>query len=100
MRAKKLIPVMPTTSNAMSSGKIELSININLDMQEISMWAPDRISAFFTGLTQLMVAKGAVDDLRKVEREYIPSSFGPAVKEEEGEGRRKLNSLLPGNSKR
>lgn len=42
------------------AGTIEMGVSIRVDMKELAEWTPDRISAFFSGLAQVLAAKGKV----------------------------------------
>jgi hypothetical protein len=42
-------------------GGVRFSINVAVDMEEFSSWSPDRITAFFTGIAQVLAAKAAVE---------------------------------------
>ena len=43
-----------------SSG-VAFNINVKVDMTELSTWPADRISAFFSGIAQVLAAKGTTD---------------------------------------
>jgi hypothetical protein len=40
---------------------IRMAISFDVDMEEMSKWTPDRISAFMSGLAQVLSAKGNLD---------------------------------------
>jgi len=52
-------PTQPDAPRAQSSNGVSFSVDINVDMIEMSGWSADRISAFFAGLAQVIAAKGA-----------------------------------------
>jgi hypothetical protein len=45
----------------MTGGMVQFNISVKVDMQEFSGWQPERITAFFAGLAQVLAAKGAVE---------------------------------------
>lgn len=45
----------------MTGGVVQFNISVKVDMTEMSGWSPDRISAFFSGIAQVLAAKGAVE---------------------------------------
>lgn len=45
----------------MTGGIVQFNITVKVDMSEMSGWSPDRISAFFSGIAQVLAAKGAVE---------------------------------------
>lgn len=61
------LPVLPSeakdlrTSHGPANG-VNFSVDINVDMAELSGWSADRIAAFFAGLAQVIAAKGSVQD--------------------------------------
>ena len=42
-------------------GAVQFSINIDVSMTEIAGWAPERISAFFTGMAKVLAAKSGLE---------------------------------------
>lgn len=42
-------------------GALDLNINIHVDMNEMAKWSPDRITAFLSGLAQVLAAKGEIE---------------------------------------
>ena len=50
-----------TTFSAPTEASIRFQIDVNVKMDEMGTWTPDRISAFFTGIGQVMAAKGAME---------------------------------------
>jgi hypothetical protein len=42
-------------------GVVQFHVSVRVDMAELSGWAPERISAFFAGIAQVLAAKGAVE---------------------------------------
>jgi hypothetical protein len=44
-----------------TAGVIEFQVNVRVDMREIGSWRPDRIAAFFSGIAQVVAAKGALE---------------------------------------
>lgn len=51
---REATPPLPTTMTAQG---IRFSIDLNVDMAEISTWSADRITAFFAGVAKVMAAK-------------------------------------------
>lgn len=50
-----------TTFSAPTEASIRFQIDVNVKMDEMSGWTPDRIAAFFAGIGQVMAAKGAME---------------------------------------
>ena len=55
MEPRQPAPHLPPSS---TQGAVEFNINVKLNMAELAGWAPDRITAFFTGLSMVLAAKG------------------------------------------
>lgn len=51
----------PSASSGISAGGINFEIKVNVNMAEISGWSADRITAFFSGVAQVLAAKSTVD---------------------------------------
>lgn len=45
-----------------AAGVVQFNISVKVDMAEFAAWQPDRISAFFAGVAQVLAAKGAVEE--------------------------------------
>lgn len=45
------------------AGNISLNVSISVPVTELKGWTPDRIQAFFTGLAQVVSAKGGAEDV-------------------------------------
>lgn len=52
-----------TTGFMAAGGRVQLHVNIDVSMEEMSGWTPDRISAFFTGLAQVLAAKKGTEQV-------------------------------------
>ena len=50
-----------TAFTQMTGGMVQFNISVKVDMQEFSGWQPERITAFFAGIAQVLAAKGAVE---------------------------------------
>lgn len=50
-----------TTFHQMTAGAVQFSINLKVDMAEFAGWQPDRITAFFAGIAQVLAAKAKVE---------------------------------------
>jgi hypothetical protein len=50
-----------TTFNQMTAGAVQFSINVKVDMAEFAGWDPNRITAFFGGIAQVLAAKAKVE---------------------------------------
>lgn len=50
-----------TTFHQMTAGAVQFSINLKVDMAEFAGWEPDRITAFFAGIAQVLAAKAKVE---------------------------------------
>lgn len=53
-RTTKVNPVSPGSA----SGKIQISVSIDVDLAQLAGWQPDRIASFFSGIAQVVAAKG------------------------------------------
>lgn len=42
-------------------GGVQFSVNVNVSMDEVARWSPERISAFFGGLAQVLAAQKGED---------------------------------------
>jgi hypothetical protein len=52
-----------TSFNRQKTPGVQFQINVDVDMKEFATWTPDRISAFFAGVAQVLSAKGAIEKL-------------------------------------
>lgn len=67
--AKSEKPVVPTKPAAAvataftqpTEGVVQFHVSVKVDMGEFATWKPDRISAFFAGIAQVLSAKAAVE---------------------------------------
>lgn len=50
-----------TSFAAPTAGVVQFNIAVKVDMAELSGWQPERISAFFSGIAQVLAAKGNVE---------------------------------------
>lgn len=48
-------------NQSLTSGVIQFQINVRVDLKEISGWRPERIAAFFSGIAQVVAAKGQLE---------------------------------------
>jgi hypothetical protein len=44
-----------------TEGVVQFHVAVRVDMKEFAGWSPDRISAFFGGIAQVLAAKGAIE---------------------------------------
>ena len=44
-----------------TDGVVQFTISVKVDMKEFAAWAPDRITAFFGGIAQVLAAKGKME---------------------------------------
>jgi hypothetical protein len=51
-------PPSPPPAAGGASGRIQVNVSIDVDMTQIAGWQPERISAFFAGVAQVISAKG------------------------------------------
>ena len=63
---KPLVPRKPATTVATAftqptEGVVQFHVSVKVDMGEFATWQPDRISAFFGGIAQVLSAKAAVE---------------------------------------
>jgi hypothetical protein len=63
-----LNPEFSTSFAKNGGGIIQLAINVNVDMQEVSKWSSDRISAFFRGIAMVLAAKNA-KEMKEIEED-------------------------------
>jgi hypothetical protein len=58
-------PTVTTTTVApvagMPGGAVRFHVEVNVDMKELAGWPADRITAFFSGIAQVLAAKGAAE---------------------------------------
>lgn len=52
------------TSFSSAAGRVQLHVNIDVSMEEMGGWTPDRITAFFAGLAQVLAAKKGAEDIK------------------------------------
>jgi hypothetical protein len=69
-RRDESAPVRPSaasvaTSFATTEGAVQFHVSIRVTMQEMAGWPPDRISAFFAGLAQVLAAKKGSEEIEK-----------------------------------
>ncbi|HEY0545686.1 MAG TPA: hypothetical protein VGC91_09945 [Pyrinomonadaceae bacterium] len=50
-----------TAYSHMAGGNIQFNVTVRVDMKEFAGWKPERISAFFAGMAQVLAAKGAIE---------------------------------------
>jgi hypothetical protein len=60
--ATKGTPSVTTSFAQGAEGIVHFHVEVRVGMGEFSTWSPDRISAFFGGLAQVLAAKGAVEE--------------------------------------
>jgi hypothetical protein len=51
------MPPANITEKPSSAGAMNFDISINVSMAEMRDWTPDRITAFFAGIAQVLAAK-------------------------------------------
>lgn len=54
-------PAVATAFAQAPEGQVQFHVSIRVDMAELATWKPDRITAFFSGLAQVLAAKGMVE---------------------------------------
>lgn len=54
-------PSVSTAFNQGAEGIVAFHIEVRVDMKDFANWRPDRISAFFGGIAQVLAAKAAVE---------------------------------------
>jgi hypothetical protein len=62
--AKETVAIKSTISTAFSQaaqGVVNFHVDVKINMDEFARWSPDRISAFFSGIAQVLAAKGAIE---------------------------------------
>ena len=52
---------MVVTGLHSAAGAVRFNVQVNVDLAEFSGWSPDRITAFFGGIAQVLNAKAAVE---------------------------------------
>ncbi len=50
-----------TTFAQAGAGAVQFQVSFKVDMAEVSGWAPERITAFFAGIAQVLAAKGSIE---------------------------------------
>jgi hypothetical protein len=50
-----------TTFTQPTEGVVQFHVSVKVDMAEFSDWSPDRITAFFAGIAQVLAAKGKLE---------------------------------------
>jgi len=58
-------PASVATGFMNTEGAVQFHVSIKVSMQEMSGWTPDRISAFFAGLAQVLAAKKGTENIEK-----------------------------------
>lgn len=59
---QKVVPPVSTSFTGPTAGVVQFNISVKVDMTEFAGWSPDRISAFFSGVAQVLAAKGSVEE--------------------------------------
>lgn len=54
-------PAISTAFSQVPEGVLRIAVDVNVDLREFSTWRPDRISAFWAGIAQVLAAKAAVE---------------------------------------
>lgn len=54
--------VSPLGGMAQPQGGVSFQVSVQVDMAEMASWDPQRITAFFAGLAQVLAAKGAIEN--------------------------------------
>jgi hypothetical protein len=52
----------PQGASGGPEGGIQFQVSVNVDMAEMAGWDPERISKFFSGMAQVLAAKGEVEE--------------------------------------
>ena len=55
------VPAVSTAFSQVPEGVLRIAVDVNVDLREFSTWRPDRISAFWAGIAQVLAAKAAVE---------------------------------------
>ena len=50
-----------TAFAAPTEGVVQFHVSVKVDMKEFAGWEPDRIASFFSGIAQVLAAKGNVE---------------------------------------
>jgi hypothetical protein len=50
-----------TSFSSPAAGVVKFNISVNVDMADFAGWTPDRITAFFAGVAQVLAAKGSLE---------------------------------------
>jgi hypothetical protein len=53
---------MVTSFASPTAGVVKFNISVNVDMTEFAGWSPERITAFFSGVAQVLAAKGKMEE--------------------------------------
>lgn len=54
-------PQVTTAFAQAAEGRVAFNVSVIVDMAEFAGWQPDRITAFFGGIAQVLAAKGAIE---------------------------------------
>jgi len=65
MTASRPSSASVATSFMNTEGAVQFHVSIRVSMQEMAGWAPERITAFFTGLAQVLAAKKGTEEIEK-----------------------------------
>lgn len=53
--------MLSTAFSQAPEGVLRFNVDVSVDMKEFAMWKPERISAFWSGIAQVLAAKAAVE---------------------------------------
>lgn len=56
-------PRVASSNKTNKVGAIRLNVEINVEMEEIAKWTPERITSFMSGLAQVLAAKGQPENV-------------------------------------
>lgn len=55
------VPGINTAFAQVPEGVLRFNVDVNVDLREFAAWTPERISAFWSGIAQVLAAKAAVE---------------------------------------
>jgi hypothetical protein len=55
------LPSVGVPAQPQPQGGVSFQVSVDVDMAEMASWEPARITAFFTGIAQVLAAKGAIE---------------------------------------
>jgi hypothetical protein len=61
VREARRAPSIATAFSQAPEGVLRFNVDVSVDMKEFATWQPERISAFWAGIAQVLAAKAKVE---------------------------------------